>query len=415
MIRNASQVLPFIALSAALAWALSASLEAQQAGSLAGVVVDAETGQAIAEVAVRIEGRARGTLTDEAGRFVLNVPRGAELRIRFDHLAYGTSVETVPIESMASDVMLRVRLAPGVVELDPVEVVADGREARARRTRGTGRNVVTREEIESAMGSGGNVGTALERFVTGVRIRNPQRSPGQAVCLEFRSGRSLDDPRRCHSPLVIMDGVRISNTSHFVVQMPLTDITRMELIPPGEAGVSYGTDSNYGVLLIETVSGPERRRDTETFAPIARYDFAEEGVPYDWKRTFLSAFVGNAAGVGLGWVAARNCLDFEGLSAHFLDSTCGTAGTAGARIALLTLPVAGTASAARWGGRSEQSQGRLLALALSAALMGAPGYLLSATGEQDAWSGADVLGKTLVFVGIPAMVTWTDRLFRERR
>lgn len=339
------------------------------------------------------------------------------VRVVFEHLAYGTVEHEVAADARLS-APLRIRLAPGVVELDPLEVEVEGREAREARTRGTSRHVITREDLERTYGTGGNLGSALARFVTGARARSLSAGPGASVCIEFRSSRALDDPLACRPPVVIMDGTRVSNAPYFFAQMPVEDIARMEVIPPGEAGVRYGYDSNYGVLLIETVSGHRPGDDPDAPSvrgPITRYDFAVEGVPYDWKRTYLSAFAGTALAVGAAWLASRDCLSFDSLSDHFLDSNCGGARTAGARVVLMTLPVATAATAGRMGGRSERSQGRWFSLVLGAALAGAPGYLLSTTGDEDAWAGADWLGKGLVFLGMPAIVTITDRLFREVR
>ncbi len=390
----------------ALAALLPKAALAQGARVLEGQVTDTETGVAIGGVEVRVSQFGIATSTDAGGYFRLEGVPGIRVRLRFEHLAYGVLRESV--DAGTTDTFLQVRLTLGAIELEPVEVRVTARDGRRR---GTNRNVVTREQIERSLGTSATLASALERFVTGVRIRDQQVMPGGPICVEFRSSRTLDNPNACRPPVIVMDGQRVSNPLQFFTAMPLEDIETLEVLPPGEAGVQYGTDSNRGVLLIETRTGV-RDRAQRTIGPIARYDFAVEGVPYNWKRTFGAAFVGNAVGVLVAVAAARSCLTFDNLSDHLLDSTCGAAGTAGVRLALVTLPLGAVAVSSHLAGRTDRSSGKFWPTLLGAALIGAPGYFLSATGPDDAWRGADKVGVAFVLVGMPALATLADRLFR---
>ena len=140
----------------------------------------------------------------------------------------------------------------------------------------------------------------------------------------------------------------------------------LKLVGGGSVTLPEELPSNYGVLLIDTRSGQSSRRATRTL-PIARYDFAVEGVPYNWARTFGAAFVSNAIGVAIGVGTARSCLTFDNLSDHLLDSSCGTAHTVGARVALVVLPLGGVTFAANRAGRTEGSKGSFWATMLGAA------------------------------------------------
>lgn len=402
------------------AWAIAFALgcvagveptSAQGVRDLEGQVTDAETGAPIDGVDVRVAQFGIRAVTDPGGYFRLEGVPGIQVRLRFEHIGYGVFRETVAPGT--EDEFLRVRLTQGAIELDPVEVNVESAEERANRTRGSGRNVVTREQIQRTVGTSATLASALERFVTGVRVRTQQVMPGDPVCVEFRASRTLDNPLACRPPVIVMDGVRVSNPLQFFSSMPLEDVEQLEVLPPGEAGVQYGTDSNHGVLLITTRSGALRRPDLGGQPIVTRYDFAVEGVPYDWKRTFAAAFVGNAVGVLIGVSTARSCLTFDNLSNHLLESDCGTAATVGARLALVTLPLGGVAYGTRTAGRTESSRGQFWPTLVGAALIGAPGYFLSATGEEDAWRGADALGRVFILVGMPAVATLADRLFRS--
>jgi len=393
----------------------SVDARAQTRGIL-GRVIDLDTGDPVADATITV--RRSGSpepvataLSRATGRFGIDVPIDeAGLRIRVEHLAYGRFDR--PLRPPGAGRLLLVQISRTAIRLAPIEVVVESRDERSARSSGSQTNVINREQIEATLGTAGNLGTLLERFVTGVRLRNQQSSPGEPICVEFRSSRTLDNPNACRPPIVIMDGVRVSSPLQFFNWLPLEDVERLEVLPPGEAGVQYGTDSNFGVLLVETKTGRSGREEEEPIVVVPRYDFAVEGVPYDWKRTFLGAFAGNALGVGLGVLAARQCLSFEGLDQHFLESECGGASTAGARIAVVSLPLLGVGLGAGRAGRTERSGGSFWHTVLGSALVGVPGYLMATAGSDDAWSGAGWTGGAFVLIGVPAVATLADRLFR---
>jgi hypothetical protein len=300
-----------------------------------------------------------------------------------------------------------------------VVVSVVSRSRRAANARGTQANVVERSDIERSLGTAAHVGTVLARHVSGVRVRTQQARSGAPICVEFRSMRSLDDPLRCHSPVVVVDGVRVANPQMVYTSLPLEDIERMEVLPPGEAGVMYGTDSQYGVLIIETQSGirsTAQRIEEEVYGSRrTTYDWSLESRPYDWKRVFAVAFLTNAAGLALGYAAGQTCLTFDNLSDHFLESECGGAASAGARVALISLPLTGASLGAWWAGGTDLSRGRLLHTFVGAALVGLPGYVLSTTGAGEGFSGSSWLGGVALVVGVPAAATAATRLFRSIR
>lgn len=390
-----------------------------QTRTITGRVLDLESGEPVADATISIRESGRtdaisSALSRADGGFRVEVPVDeTSLRIRVEHLAYGRFDRT--LRAPGPGRVLLVEISRTAIQLAPLEVEVESRTERDIRTSGTQKNIITREQIETALGTAGTLATVLERFVTGVRVRNQQSSPGEPVCVEFRGARTLDNPNACHPPVIIMDGVRVSSPLQFFNWMPIEDVEQMEVVPPGEAGVQYGTDSNFGVLLIETKSGSSGREEEAAVSSRVRYDFEVEGVPYNWKRTFLSAFVGNAIGIGLGVLTARQCLGFDGLSDHFLDSECGSAATASARVALISFPLLGVGMGAGRAGRTDRSSGSFWHTVLGSALVGVPGYLIATAGSEDAWVGADWWGGTLVLFGVPAVATLTDRLFRSER
>lgn len=378
--------------------------------SVSGRVTDQATQAPVPDATVELSGRA--TVTDAQGFFRFDSVRAGLYAVRVRHLAYGDFLDQLRVGP--GGVQLQVTLSQTALELEPVIVDVRGREEREERERGTQRNVITRDQIVQSLGTAQNLATVLSRNIPGVRIKNTSGRMGGPTCIEFRSGRSLDDPMGCHDPVVFMDGVRVAYPRAIYPSLSLEDVQRLEVIPPGEAGVRYGTDSQYGVLLIETRTG-QNRAETPRLERRGIYDWTEEPDPYPWAKVFGTAFLTNAAGVALGTVMARRCLSFDGLAAHFLESECGSWGTAGARVGLIAVPVAAVTFGANSVGGSELSKGRLLQTAVGALIIGVPGYIMATGGEADAFPGADWVGGTLLLIGVPLVTTVADRLFRNLR
>jgi hypothetical protein len=140
-----------------------------------------------------------------------------------------------------------------------------------------------------------------------------------------------------------------------------------------------------------------------------------EPEPFRWKRVFGLSFLGTAAGLGLGVAVASPCLTFDDLSSHFYDSECGGAARVASHILLMTLPQLGAALAARYGGSTDISRGRFLQTAVATTLVATPGLLLSMTGEEGGFGGSEVIGQTLLLVGVPLSATLSDWMFRRVR
>ena len=393
-----------------------ASLEAQQAGAqvvLYGRVTDAGSTVPIADAEVELQGVETVT-TDRQGLFYFGAVPAGTFTIRVRRLGFGAFESQ--IELTPPSVSLRISVTEEAIELDPVVVAVPRAHEAARRSSGTSSNRVTREEILEAQGTGANLADVLANNVTGLTIRG--RGTG-SVCLEFRAPRA-GDRNECRNPVVVMDGVRLANPRAVFASMPLEQIQNMEVIPPGAAGVAYGTDSSYGVLLITTrtaadIMGPERLAASGAPASPRVYDWSLEGRRYRWEKVFAASALANAMGVLAGVAVGRNCLPFDDLSAHLFESTCGSFATVMGRTLLIGAPLMGTTLGVRWAGDTDLSRGRIAPALLGAAIIGVPGYVMAVSGPQDAFDGADWVGRAFILVGMPAFATLADRLFRNVR
>lgn len=389
----------------------------QVTAALSGRVTDASSGEAVSDATVVLEGTGLGTVSNDVGLFAFEgVPVG-EVTVRVLHIAYGDFRQAVLLEA-GTTLTLRVLLSPTAIAIEPVLVEARSRRTLEARARGTANNVVTRTEIEGALRTSENLARVLQKTVAGATIRAEQGRPGSMLCLEFRQPRSLSDPFSCKGPTVFLDGVRVSNPRPLWSTFPLEDIERLEVVPAVEAGARYGTDSNYGVVLIETRTGRNvmgRESAEEVVGAGGAYDWTLESRPYPWTRVLGSSFVANALGFAAGaWVAGR-CLNFDGLSNAVFNSSCGGAATAGSAAALYGLPLAVGTFATGWAGRTDLSAGKPLATAVGGALALIPGTLLVAAEGSEGFSGSEVIGWALIAVGTPVFSTLADRFFRSVR
>jgi hypothetical protein len=196
--------------------------------------------------------------------------------------------------------------------------------------------------------------------------------------------------------------------------MPIHDIERMELLSPGEAGTLYG-GASWGVLLIETRTGPRRRGPAADPRIVSGFDWSAEQQPYRWKAVLGSSLVGNALGLGIALMVANKCLKPNTNGLLGVRSDCGPLITMGAGFVTLGLPSVAGSAAARWAGATVRSRGRLLPSAVLGSLAGASGYLFLVRGETGESAAAGKVGAVILTIGTPLLMTLSDRVFRALR
>jgi hypothetical protein len=389
-----------------------------QLSDIQGRVMDAESGSAVQDATVILEGADTVVLvlTDRRGLFSFHRVSGGTYRVRVRHLSYGEHQEEVQVEP-GSLVALRILISQQAIELDPLVVEAMSERERALRARGTMLQEVTREEIEAAARTSNHLGDVLRQTVPGLRVYDNASLPGSRVCIEFRGRRSVRFGNRCQSPMVILDGVRMFDPPSLYSTIDVGSIERIEVVPPAEAGLLYGSESAFGVITIETKVWLTKE-ERETIPPHLRggvYDWSLEVDDHSWKKVFLSTFLGNALGLAAGIAIADQCVEFDELAVDVFASRCDQLPTAGAWAAAIGLPLFGAALGARFAGATPISRGRLLPAVASGAVALLPGYALVSASQQSRTSPSFRAGQVFVFVGIPVAVTLADRLFRKFR
>jgi hypothetical protein len=379
--------------------------------------MDRRSGVGVDNATVILEGQDTAFLmvTDSRGLFSFERLGSGDYRMTVRHLAYGEHMESVTIEPEAA-ISLRVLISQQAIELDPLVIEAMSRSEREDRSRGTMRQEVTREEIENASRTSNHLGDILRQTVPGLRVRDTSL-PGARVCIEFRGRRSVRFATSCQTPMVILDGVRMYDPPSLYSTLDPSSIERIEVIPPAEAGLLYGSESAFGVITIETKVWRDRE-ELERIPPHLRggvYDWSLELEKHSAGRVFLASALGTAVGVAGGVAIARQCVEFDELATDLFASSCDQLPTAGAWASVITLPLVGAALSARYAGGTPLSRGKFLPAVAAGAVALLPGYALVSASQDDVGSPSFRVGQVFVLVGIPAAVTLADRLFRHLR
>ena len=123
---------------------------------------------------------------------------------------------------------------------------------------------------------------------------------------------------------------------------------------------------------------------------------------------------GNLLGLAAGLAVGRECIYIEERTKE-IEQSCSHMGVAGAGLSAFALPALGSALGARWGGRTNTSQGNLIPALMGAGMMIFPGYIFSLMTVGDGVQTMNQVGRGMLLVGTPALVTLADRMFRKLR
>jgi hypothetical protein len=401
----------------ALTLALCAAGSAQETIEVPGVALDASSRRGIEGVVLFVVGTDISAASDENGAFVLRGLGPGRWVLRARHVAYGEHEHELVV-APGADVRIEVRMAQEAIELEEVLVETESSRIQAERARGSSRNVVERPQIERALGVSRHLGDLIRQTVPGIRMRQANNLVGTDVCLEFRSATdiSLLERQACNHPLLLLDGVPVSNPNFAYGTIGLNTIQRIRVMPPGEAGARYGTGSLYGVLLIETRDPrPDvgELRSGAFSGGRATFDWSLEPSGHNGWRTAGAAFLGNAVGLAAGLAVGSNCIGID--ERDQIVTKCGGFANVGAGVAAFAIPAVTSAIGARLGGGTDGSVGRLGPALIGATMALLPGYVYSLSTVGRGSDTANAAGAVLLLVGTPLAVTVADKLFRNSR
>ncbi len=200
-----------------------------------GTVSDATTGESLTGVSVVVFGTATGTITDENGRYSIEVSPEAVLQFSF----VGYLTEEMAVNNTT---VLDVQLAVDLIGLEEITVVGYGVQKKSDLTGAI--STVTGDKVNNIPVVG--IDQALQGRAAGVTILNKSGRPGEGVEIQIRGISSINGTQ----PLVIVDGVPSSLDG-----LNPNDIESIEILKDASSAAIYGSTGGNGVILVTTKKG----------------------------------------------------------------------------------------------------------------------------------------------------------------
>ena len=258
------------------------------AQSISGTVQD-ESGEALIGASILIEGTTSGTVTDIDGNFNIAVPANAENLI----VSY-TGFTTLNVALTPGKTVYDIVLSENAQQLGEVVVTALGIERR--RDEDLSSATLIKSDVLQRSGETGVV-QGLAGKTSGINITRNSGDPGAGAYIQIRGQNTILGDA---SPLIILDGVPISNsnigggTAGVVQQSRLNDINPQDIesitvLKGASAAAVYGTGAANGVLVITTKRG---RTGGKRFSVNAGFSYGLDVVnkEYDKQDQFGQGF-----------------------------------------------------------------------------------------------------------------------------
>lgn len=218
----------------------ASALSAQQQADkrISGVVKDAD-GEPVIGANIVVKGTTNGTITDMDGKFVMDVPAGAVLRISY----IGYSEKEIPVGNQTS---LSISLAEDSKALDEVVVIGYGTARKIDLTGSTSSLGGDKLRVKSSP----QLSTQMQGQMAGVQITRTSGDPSAGSSIRVRGVTTLST----NDPLVIVDGVPGSLTD-----IAPEDVKDIQVLKDAASAAIYGSRAAAGVILVTT----NRAKDKE--------------------------------------------------------------------------------------------------------------------------------------------------------
>ncbi|MGJ1268838.1 SusC/RagA family TonB-linked outer membrane protein [Sphingobacterium spiritivorum] len=215
--------------------------------TISGLVTSQEDGKPILGASIKVVGTAVGAVTDADGKYKIKAAKGQTLSFSYIGMLAATRVVG---ESSTVDIAL----SPDMKGLDEVVVTAMGIE-RNKKSLTYSVQTVKGEDLRDANQS--NVLNALQGQIAGAQISSSGGSPGLPTEIILRGSSTLTGDNQ---PLMIVDGIRVSNSSangtvNRIADFNPADIEDISILKGAAAAALYGIDAASGAIIITTKKG----------------------------------------------------------------------------------------------------------------------------------------------------------------
>ncbi len=203
-----------------------------------GTVSDMD-GNPLPGVTVIIKETVSGAITNQDGKYTLEVPENANVLL-FSFI--GMKSQEVEIGNQST---IDISMEPDVIGLEEVVAIGYGTEQRGSITGAI--TSVTSEDIQELPAV--DVGGALQGRAAGVVSISSGTRPGDGVTIRIRGRRSLTAD---NNPLFVVDGIPYEGN---INDINPKDIKSMEVLKDASATAIYGSRGANGVILVTTTRG----------------------------------------------------------------------------------------------------------------------------------------------------------------
>ncbi len=218
---------------------LSFSLSAQQK-QVNGEVTEAGTGNALPGVNITVVGTTRGVITDNDGKYSIQVTPNDKLVFSF----IGMESQIIDVGSKTT---INVQMIEASQELEGVTVVAFGQQLRNKEVVGS----VTTIRPDELRVPSSNLTTALAGRLSGVIAYQRSGEPGQDNADFFIRGVNTFGYKV--DPLILIDNLEVSREDF--ARLTTEDIASFSIMKDAAATALYGARGANGVILVTTKQG----------------------------------------------------------------------------------------------------------------------------------------------------------------
>jgi TonB-linked SusC/RagA family outer membrane protein len=211
-------------------------LYAQNKRQVTGKVTDGTTQESLIGVTVAIKGTATGTVTNETGAFILDVPEDGNAELVITYVGYLT--ETIAVGSQSE---INVSLKTDTQNLGEVIVIGYG-EINRRDVAGA---IVSVKSEDLVKIPSTNVMESLQGKLPGVDITRSSGEAGAGINITVRGNRSIS---ASNNPLFIVDGIQYNS----IQDINPNDIESMEVLKDASTTAVYGSRGANGVIIVTT-------------------------------------------------------------------------------------------------------------------------------------------------------------------
>ena len=257
-----------------------------QTGRITGIISDSAQGFPVAGVNVAVTGTTFGGVSSDNGRYTIAAVLPGTYTLEARRLGYAPvrregvvvtagQATTVDFKVLSAALHLQETVITGVV--DPT--------AGTKVPFTVGR--VTREDMPVPPT---NAVTSIQGKVAGVSMVPPAQ-PGDGISIQLRTPTSIN---KSTSPLIVIDGVILSNVTASSADLNSLDIESVEVVK-GAAGASlYGSKAASGVIQIRTARGNALSFGQTQFT--LRSEYGGSSMSRDVERAKYHFYMTNPAG-----------------------------------------------------------------------------------------------------------------------